>query len=60
MVVRAGGNTVFRWKDMRLLETDRHDHELGAPTDWVSSRSLGGLTNYWTAAVPRFAPEDFT
>lgn len=60
LVVRAGGNTVFRWKDMRFLETDRHDHEPGAVTDWASSRSLGGLTNYWTAAVPRFAPEDFT
>ena len=28
--------------------------------DWYSSLSLGGLSNYWTAAVPRFAPEDFT
>ena len=27
--------------------------------DWYSSLSLGGLSNFWTAAVPRFAPDDF-
>ena len=30
---------------------------------WIcpfSSLSPGGLSNYWTAAVPRFSPEDFT
>ena len=27
--------------------------------EWYSSQSLGGLSNYWTAAVPRFAPHDF-
>lgn len=59
LVVRVGGNTLFRWKEMGLLERDRHEHTPGAETEWVSSRSLGGLTNYWTAAVPRFAPEDF-
>ena len=26
---------------------------------WVSSLSLGGLSNYWTSAIPRYAPEDF-
>lgn len=28
--------------------------------DWWQALSPGGLTNHWTAAVPRFAPEDFT
>ena len=31
-----------------------------ADVEWHSSLSLGGLSNYWTAAVPRFAPSDFT
>ena len=29
-------------------------------TEWYSSLTQGGLSNYWTSAVPRFAPEDFT
>ncbi len=28
-------------------------------TDWYSSLLPGGLSNQWTGAVPRFAPEDF-
>ncbi|MGZ4762295.1 MAG: GMC oxidoreductase, partial [Ilumatobacteraceae bacterium] len=28
--------------------------------EWYSSLTQGGLSNYWTSAVPRFAPEDFT
>ena len=28
--------------------------------EWYASLSLGGLSNYWTSAIPRFAPEDFT
>ncbi len=27
---------------------------------WIRHMSHGGLTNQWTGAVPRFAPEDFT
>jgi choline dehydrogenase-like flavoprotein len=32
-----------------------------SPTDvlWLSSISNGGLSNFWTGAVPRFAPDDF-
>jgi choline dehydrogenase-like flavoprotein len=26
---------------------------------WFSTLGLGGLSNYWTGAVPRFAPADF-
>ena len=57
-VVRAAGNTLFRSVDMTQLENDRHEPAGGA-VDWYSSRSLGGLSNYWTAAVPRFASNDF-
>ena len=60
MVVRAAGNTIYRRMDPDRLETDRHDRATQAPVDWYSSLSHGGLSNYWTAAVPRFAPEDFT
>lgn len=60
LVIRAAGNTMYRrmaWADYR---SDRLDPGSGAGVDWYSSLSLGGLSNYWTAAVPRFAPDDFT
>jgi choline dehydrogenase-like flavoprotein len=60
LVVRTAGNTLYRrfaWAD---YEEDRLDPSSDEGTEWYSSRSLGGLSNYWTAAVPRFAPEDFT
>jgi choline dehydrogenase-like flavoprotein len=60
LVVRAAGNTIYRrmaWSDYR---TDRLDPGSDGDVDWYSSLSLGGLSNYWTAAVPRFAPQDFT
>ena len=40
--------------------TDRLGPGHTTDVDWISSLSLGGLSNYWTGAVPRFAPEDFT
>src|SRR3954454_11968907 len=59
-VVRAGGNTLFRAVDRRQLETDRRAPTVGDNVEGWSSRSHGGLSNYWTGAVPRFAPDDFT
>ena len=58
-IVRAAGNTVFRKMDQSLIVDDRHDVDAKPPVEWYSSLSLGGLSNFWTAAVPRFAPEDF-
>lgn len=58
LIVRVAGNTVFRWRQRSYVERSRHRG--GAGVMWISARSLGGLSNYWTAAVPRFAPEDFT
>ena len=58
-VVRAAGNTVFRRMGWADYSTDRLDPASGPGVDWYSSLSLGGLSNYWTAAVPRFAPDDF-
>lgn len=60
LVVRAAGNTLFRWMDRSLYSIDRHAGGSGSDVSWFSSLSLGGLSNYWTSAVPRFAPDDFT
>ena len=59
LIVRAAGNTLYRKKDLSVLSNDR----LSASSKdmrWTSSLSHGGLSNFWTAAVPRFAPDDFT
>ena len=59
VLLKVRGNTVFRWV-ATPMETDRHV-AIGDPqTAWYSSRSLGGLSNYWTSAVPRMHPDDFT
>ncbi len=36
------------------IATARAGHQ---PVTWISSLSLGGLTNFWTGVVPRFAPD---
>jgi choline dehydrogenase-like flavoprotein len=59
VIVRAGGKTLFRWVDNRYWRTERQQAFGHREVEWHSSRSLGGLSNYWTSAVPRFAPEDF-
>jgi choline dehydrogenase-like flavoprotein len=58
--MRAAGRTVARWRSQKAMITDRHRPLGNPPIEWYSSLSPGGLSNYWTAAVPRFAPEDFT
>ena len=60
LVVRAAGNTLFRYRSPRELSSDRLSDSSTDGSHWFSSLSLGGLSNYWTAAVPRFHPEDFT
>lgn len=60
IIVRAAGRTLFRWRSMQALSSDRHISTGDPLTEFWSSLSPGGLSNYWTAAVPRFAPEDFT
>ena len=59
VIVRASGNTLLRWVSGSEYSTDRHTNT-AEDIYWASSLSLGGLSNYWTAAVPRFAPDDFT
>jgi choline dehydrogenase-like flavoprotein len=38
----------------------RHIASGDPKTDWYFNLAPGGLSNQWTGAVPRFAPEDFT
>ena len=59
MLVRAAGNTLFRYVSSAELSWDRVGGTSSDDIEWRSSLSLGGLSNYWTAAVPRFAPDDF-
>ncbi len=56
---RVNGNTVIRFVRGKP-ETNRHVALRDPRTQWFSSRSQGGLSNFWTAAVPRFHPQDFT
>jgi choline dehydrogenase-like flavoprotein len=58
-IVRARGQTLFRWAQGGGLRWDRHVSSGDPSTQWGSSFSLGGLSNYWTSAVPRMHPDDF-
>ncbi|MBV9596824.1 MAG: GMC family oxidoreductase [Chloroflexi bacterium] len=58
LIVRAFGRNLYRnWAP----QGDSYDYVAsGDPfTEWHSVLAPGGLSNYWTGAVPRFAPEDF-
>lgn len=59
LLLRVRGNTVLRFVRADM-EADRHVAVGDPTTQWYSSRTLGGLSNFWTAAVPRFHPLDFT
>ena len=56
----AAGNTLVRLSSQAEMSYERKDAATADEIDWGSSLSLGGLSNYWTGAVPRFAPSDFT
>jgi choline dehydrogenase-like flavoprotein len=60
LLVRVADRTLVRWRSPKDLSTGRHGTAGDPATEWYSTLSPGGLSNYWTAAVPRFAPEDFT
>ena len=59
-LVRLAGRTIWRRKGWREFAEHRHESVGDQPVEWISSLSLGGLSNYWTSAIPRYAPEDFT
>jgi len=62
LLVRAFGRNIWRSKREGYFGSDCAEHRAsGDPmTKWYFSLSPGGLSNHWTGAVPRFAPEDFT
>ncbi len=69
LVVRAfGRNLIRRWASnggrypLRISSSERYAYVAsGDPgTEWQNALVPGGLSNYWTGAVPRFAPEDFS
>src|SRR5262249_25767307 len=68
LVVRAFGRNLFRkWPRQGTRYPWDHGRDgysylaSGDPdTLWPNYLAPGGLSNYWTGAVPRFAPEDFT
>lgn len=59
LIVRAFGRNLFRkWAP---AENDHYEYIASgdAATEWHNALSPGGLSNLWTGAVPRFAPQDF-
>jgi choline dehydrogenase-like flavoprotein len=58
-LVRVAGRNVFRLDD-QLVPSDGFEATGDPETRWMFNFALGGLSNQWTGAVPRFAPEDFT
>src|SRR5256885_17014947 len=58
LAVRLMGKTVYRkWPSPAV----RRPHRASADPDalWHQALAPGGLSNYWTGAVPRFSPDDF-
>ena len=60
VLLRAAGDTVFKWTEPGQIRWDRHVSTGDPNTGWGSSLTLGGLSNHWTSAVPRMHPDDFT
>ncbi len=69
LIVRAFGRNLFRkWAPnsgqypLTVPAADRYAYVASGNPDtlWQNALMPGGLSNYWTGAVPRFAPEDFS
>src|SRR5260221_4534770 len=58
--VRAMGKTLYRRWPRASTRSTAYVASHDAETLWFEALAPGGLSNYWTSAVPRFAPEDFT
>ncbi len=58
LLVRLGGKNLYR-RTPPLQEDGRHSVSGDPLTQCYVKYALGGLSNNWTGAVPRFAPEDF-
>src|SRR5712691_3602547 len=58
LIIRAFGRNLYRkWagNNSQYAYVSSGDPE----TQWCNTLTPGGLSNFWTGAVPRFAPEDF-
>jgi choline dehydrogenase-like flavoprotein len=59
LLVRLGGKNLYR-RVPPLQEEAGHSVSGDPRTQCFVKFAAGGLSNNWTGAVPRFAPEDFT
>jgi len=59
LLVRSGGKNLYR-RVPPLEEEAAHSVSGDPRTQCFVKFAPGGLSNNWTGAVPRFAPEDFT
>jgi choline dehydrogenase-like flavoprotein len=59
LLVRSGGKNLYRRVPPLQQEADHSVSGDPRTECWVKF-APGGLSNNWTGAVPRFAPEDFT
>jgi choline dehydrogenase-like flavoprotein len=59
LTVRAPGLTLAHVRSSRLDYPPDSRAVPDGPPRWVFDLSPGGLTNHWSCAVPRFAPQDF-
>src|SRR4029453_19348067 len=60
LLLRARGRTLLRRAPPALSDPDRFVRSGHPGTCWYEHLQPGGLSNQWTGAVPRFAPQDFT
>lgn len=59
LLVRSGGKNIFR-RVPPLQEEAGHSVSGDPRTECYVKFAPGGLSNNWTGAVPRFAPDDFS
>jgi choline dehydrogenase-like flavoprotein len=59
LLLRLAGRNLYR-RTPPLYQQQGHRVSGDPRTRWYANAALGGLSNNWTGAVPRFAPEDFT
>lgn len=59
LLLRLAGRTLIRQMPS-LLGAESHAVSGDPRTQWYANIAPGGLSNLWSGAVPRFAPEDFT
>ena len=57
-LIRVAGRTVFR-RASDASEESTYSASGHPDSRWYRTLQPGGLSNQWTGAVPRFAPEDF-